>query len=179
MTHRSKRCFACSDLFYKSRPAHFAASLLRKAKRFTEVRTGSTLFTRIFINEENSGMVVQKTTMQLFAFSKHRRSAALLSGYPEPDKQADPHGKGHGARLLERPLSPLLKSVKERECNSKKQNRQGSLPRGISLCDADDGQYLGNSSYPLQRIASRFRLYLFVPRIFTGSFVMVFHIAAP
>ena len=124
-------------------------------------------------------MVVQKTTMQLFAFSKRRRSAALLSGYPEPDKQADPHGKGHGARLLERPLSPLLKSVKERECNSKKQNRQGSLPRGISLCDADDGQYLGNSSYPLQRIASRFRLYLFVPRIFTGSFVMVFHIAAP
>ena len=51
-------------------------------------------------------MVVQKTTMQLFAFSKRRRSAALLSGYPEPDKQADPHGKGHGARLLERPLSP-------------------------------------------------------------------------
>ncbi|MCI6054858.1 hypothetical protein [Dysosmobacter sp.] len=124
-------------------------------------------------------MVIQKTAMQLFAFSKRRRSAALLSGYPEPDKQADPHGKGHGARLLERPLSPLLKSVKERECNSKKQNRQGSLPRGISLCDADDGQYLGNSSYPLQRIASRFRLYLFVPRIFTGSFVMVFHIAAP
>lgn len=116
-------------------------------------------------------MVVQKTTMQLFAFSKHRRSAALLSGYPEPDKQADPHGKGHGARLLERPLSPLLKSVKERECNSK--NKIDKVPFHAGFPFAMQmmvSQYLGNSSYPLQRIASRFRLYLFVPRIFTGFF---------